>query len=250
MATNISESDAGRKKPATKRPRAKTQGAARRSTGNGAAKSAGAKPASESASPRPARARTRRTTASRKMISTNNPMIVGAAAAAAGVLAGLAATVGRKAAVQAVSALSGDWLDTLKNEHRAAMAIFDKIEATTDEQAIRRMTLLTQLKHALSKHAFQEENVVYPAIRDLGDKEEADKLNHEHGYVKQYLYDLENMPRDDVRWLAKIAEFRRDLKQHVREEEDRIFPALRMRLSPDQNAKVSAALNKAGFKLA
>jgi hemerythrin superfamily protein len=180
----------------------------------------------------------------------NNPMVVGAAAAAAGVVAGLAATVGRKAAVQAVSALSGDWLEALKAEHRYALGIFDKIEATTDDQTAKRMTLLTQLKHALGKHAFEEENVVYPALRDLGDKEAADKLNHEHGYVKQYLYDLENMPRDDVRWMAKLGDFRRDLQRHIREEEDRILPGMRSRLTAEQNAKLSAVVNKEGFKLA
>jgi hemerythrin superfamily protein len=239
MATNVSGTGGARRsKPAAKRPRPKT------TTGNGATGESAktARPA--------AKTRSRRTAMSRTKMNFNNPMVVGAAAAAAGVVAGLAATVGRKAAVQAVSALSGDWLEALKAEHRYALGIFDKIEATTDDQTAKRMTLLTQLKHALGKHAFEEENVVYPALRDLGDKEAADKLNHEHGYVKQYLYDLENMPRDDVRWMAKLGDFRRDLQRHIREEEDRILPGMRSRLTAEQNAKLSAVVNKEGFKLA
>lgn len=181
---------------------------------------------------------------------TSNPVAIGAAAAAAGVLAGIAATVGRKVAVQAVSGMAGDWFDALKAEHQATMLLFDKLQATTDAQTAKRATLLAQLKHALGKHAFEEENVVYPALRDAGEKEEADRLSHDHGYVKQYLYDLENMARNDPRWLSKVADFRRDLEKHVREEEDRIFPGLRLRLSEDQNAKVTVAMNREGYKLA
>ena len=187
---------------------------------------------------------------SRRGVLTGNPMALGAAAAAAGVLAGIAATVGRKAAVQGLSAMAGDWFEVLKAEHKATLALFDKLEATSSVQTGKRTTLLSQIKHALGKHALEEENVVYPALRDAGDKEQADQLNHEHGYVKQYLYDLENMPRDDARWLPKASELRRDLENHMMEEEQRIFPALKARLGTEQNAKLTHALNREGFKLA
>ena len=171
-------------------------------------------------------------------------------AAAAGLVAGLAANVGRKVAVQAVSGLSGDWFDALKTEHKMAIKIFDTIQATTDKQKVKRSTLLMTLKHALGKHAFQEENVIYPALRDAGEVETADGLNKDHGYVKQYLYDLENMPKDSPAFLGKVAEFRRDIETHVREEEDEIFPALRSKLSDEQNTKLTLQMNKEGFKLA
>lgn len=187
---------------------------------------------------------------SRRGSLANNPVAIGAAAAAAGVLAGLAATVGRKAAVQGLSAMSGDWFEALKAEHKATLALFDRLEATSSAQKGKRTTLLSQIKHALGKHALEEENAVYPALRDEGDKEQADRLNHEHGYVKQYLYDLENMPRDDPRWLPKASELRRDLEKHMMDEEERIFPALKARLDLDENAKLTTAVYKEGFKLA
>lgn len=181
---------------------------------------------------------------------SENPVAIGAAAAAAGVLAGIAATVGRKAAVQGLAAMNGDWFDALKAEHKAVLALFDRLEATSSADKGKRTTLLTQIRHALGKHALEEENAVYPALRDHGDKEQADRLNHEHGYVKQYLYDLENMPRDDARWLPKASELRRDLEKHMMEEEQRLFPALRAQLGKEENAKLTHAMNKEGFKLA
>jgi len=170
--------------------------------------------------------------------------------AAAGLFAGLAAAVGRKAIVQAASALSGDWLDALKTEHKLALAILGKMEATADTQTTKRTMLLMQLKHALAKHAFQEENVIYPALRDHDEREEADRLNHDHGYVKQFLFELTELPKNSSSWGAKAREFRTALEKHIREEEDDIFPTLKQRLSAEENSHLTTAMNKEGFKLA
>src|SRR3546814_13487645 len=116
--------------------------------------------------------------------------------------------------MQAPTALSGNWSDALAAEHKMTLASFDKLEKTTPKQTTRRTMLLMHIKHSLAKHAFQEENVVYPSLRDHGAAEAADHLNSEHGYVKQYLFDLHMMPKDDRAWMTKIREFRSMLEQH------------------------------------
>lgn len=171
-------------------------------------------------------------------------------AAAAGLVTGLAVNLGRKAVVQAPSVMAGDWLEALKTEHALALALFDQIEKTSDTEPAKRSVLLTQLKHALGKHAFTEENVIYPALRDWGDKADADKLNHDHGYVKQYLYELDALDNSSPAFLARVAAFRTDLEAHIREEEDAIFPPLRAALSESRNAEITALANREGFKLA
>jgi hemerythrin superfamily protein len=171
-------------------------------------------------------------------------------AAAAGVAVGLMANLGRKTAVQAPTFLAGEWDEALKAEHAAVMKLFDALQATTDKNTTKRSMLLMQMKHALAKHALQEENAVYPALRDAGQTGEADHLNHDHGYVKQYLYDLENMPKESPAFLTKVAEFRRAIEEHVNEEENQIFPSLKAKLSPEKNKALTALMNKEGFKLA
>ncbi len=171
-------------------------------------------------------------------------------AAAAGVAVGLMANLGRKTAVQAPTFLAGEWDEALAAEHAATLKLFDALQATTEKNVTRRSMLLMQLKHALAKHALQEENVIYPALRDAGQKGEADHLNHDHGYVKQFLYDLENMPKESPAFLAKVAEFRRAIEEHAGEEENTIFPALKAKLSPEKNKALTAMMNKEGFKLA
>ena len=170
--------------------------------------------------------------------------------AAAGVAAGLLANLVRKAAVQAPTAFAGSWDKALAAEHAAALKIFDLIEKTDDSATTRRSFLLMQLKHAVSKHAFQEENVVYAMMRDQGLTDAADHLNHEHGYVKQYFFDLTEMPKDDPAWLPKVKEFRAMIEEHMREEENELFPKLRGQMSEAQNKHITAAMNKEGLKLA
>lgn len=171
-------------------------------------------------------------------------------AATAGLIVGLAANFGRKAVVQGVTAAQGEWDEGLKAEHRAALKIFDAIEATTEKQRTRRRMFLAQLKHALGKHAFEEENVVYPAMRDHGQVEAADELVHDHGYVKQYLFDLTELSPSDPAWIAKVREFRRDLEKHIHSEEEELFPRLRAALGDEGNEHVTRAMNKAGFTAA
>ena len=174
--------------------------------------------------------------------------IVGAAVAGAAV--GVAATIGRKLFVQFTSGATGDWLEALKTEHQAARALFDKLQATDNSQTMIRSHLLSKLKSALGKHANEEENVIYPALREAGERRDADHLNADHGYVKTYLYELEGMDNDDPAFLARVADFRSMLEKHMREEENEIFPGLKARISEDKNDELTALLNKEGFKFA
>lgn len=171
-------------------------------------------------------------------------------AAAAGLAVGLAANLGRKAVVQGVSVAAGDWDQALATEHALALKIFDALEATENKQKVKRSTLLMSLKHALMKHAVQEENVIYPALRDAGKTEAADHLNHDHGYVKDYLYHLENLPKDSPEFLTTLARFRADIEKHIREEEDELYPAMKASLDSATNKKLTMMMNKEGFKVA
>ena len=170
--------------------------------------------------------------------------------AAAGLAAGLVANLGRKAAVQAPSVMAGDWFEALKGEHKVALALLDQIAKTSDKQTAKRSMLLMQLKHALGKHAFTEENVIYPALREWGDKADADALNHEQGYHKQYLYELDGIDKASAEFVIKCADFRADLNAHITEEEEKIFPQIHAALGADKNKALTAMANKEGFKLA
>ncbi|HET7709201.1 MAG TPA: hemerythrin domain-containing protein [Sphingomicrobium sp.] len=171
-------------------------------------------------------------------------------AALAGMAIGLFANYGRKAVMQGMEAAVGDWDEILAAEHEAALAIFDKMLATDPSQTFKRRMLLTKLTHALDKHAHQEEMVVYPALREANEAADAERLEHEHGQVKTFLYELGNMPADAPNWLEKVREFRAAVSSHAHMEEEQVFPAFKQGLSEEQNAKITSMVNRDGFWMA
>ena len=171
-------------------------------------------------------------------------------AALAGVAIGFAANYGRKALMQGLEAAAGDWDEILATEHEMALAIFDKMLATDGTQTFKRKMLLMKLTHALDKHAHQEEMVVYPALREAGVRVEADQLETEHGEVKTYLYQLQQMGPNAPNWLETVREFRTLISRHAHMEEEEVFPSFKQGLTEEQDAKITSLVNRDGFWMA
>ena len=171
-------------------------------------------------------------------------------AALAGAAIGFAANYGRKLLMQGMESMAGDWDEILAVEHDAALAIFDKMLATDPSQKFKRKMLLTQLTHALDKHAHQEEMVVYPALREANETADADRLEGEHGYIKTFIYELSEMGPNGSNWLEKVREFRALVAQHAKMEEEEVFPAFKDGLTDEQNDRVTSLVNRDGFWMA
>ena len=173
-----------------------------------------------------------------------------AGAALGGAMIAVAANLGRKAAVQGLSAAAGNWADSLAAEHKAVLALFDKMLKTDDSQTKKRALLLLQLGHALDKHAYAEEHVVYPCLRENNDASVAELLETEHGEVKTFLHRLANMPKDSPQWLGVVREFRDSVAHHAAMEENEVFPQLRASIDEAMDKRITKEVNKAGFMMA
>ena len=173
-----------------------------------------------------------------------------AGAAAVGLIAGFVADRGRKAVTQAAEGLAGDWMDVLKAEHLMLLELFDRIDSTTNNETGKRTRYLIKLRQALTKHAVQEENVVYPALAKSDPSGAAAKLFAEHADLKIALYELDVMAKDDPQWMPRVRALRHEIEEHARKEEDEVFPALRGRLSAEDSARLTASMLKEGTRLA
>lgn len=171
-------------------------------------------------------------------------------AALAGAAIGFAANYGRKALMQGMEAAAGDWDEILTAEHHMALGIFDKMLATDETQTFKRKMLFMKLCHALDKHAHAEEMVVYPALREDDDTVDADHLDGEHGYIKTFIYELNEMGPEGRNWLEKVREFRDLVARHARMEEEEVFPKFKNDLSPEQNARITNLVIRDGFWMA
>ena len=170
-------------------------------------------------------------------------------ALAAGAAIGIGANWARKFLMQQTEAMAGDWDDVLTAEHKATLATFDMLLGTDDSETMKRAMLVKKLSYALEKHAHMEESVVYPALRLANEARDADHLEHEHGYIKTFLYELDNMPKDSPNFLTKVREFRNLVAEHARMEEDRVFPSFKQGISEEQNKKINSMMNKEGMKM-
>ena len=194
------------------------------------------------------RPRSRSTSTNRSAFRWGSGAIAGAALGGAALA--IAANLGRKLLSQSFSASQGNWADSLAAEHDSVLAIFDKMLATDASQTMQRKMLLMKLGYALDKHAYAEEHVVYPALREANDTADAEELETEHGEVKEFLYRLQHMELDAPNWLETIREFRQAVQAHARMEEEQVFPRLRSEIDDELDARITKEVNKAGFIMA
>ncbi|HYE43203.1 MAG TPA: hemerythrin domain-containing protein [Caulobacteraceae bacterium] len=173
-------------------------------------------------------------------------LAVAGAAAAVGVAAGIAARMGARGLRVAAEPLAGDWLDTVKGQHLEILDLVERAEGTKSTATARRTALLGKIKVALTRHAIEEENVLYPLLRLEELAEQAHSLVDDHADVKAILYDLDQIPPDDSRWIERMKTLRRELETHMQLEETDIFPALRLRLTPEEDSRLTVALRREG----
>jgi len=170
-----------------------------------------------------------------------------AGAALGGAALAVAANLGRKFLTQSLSASQGDWTESLAAEHEAVLALFDKMLATDETQTIQRRMLLMKVGHALDKHAYAEEHVIYPALREANETMDAQELETEHGEVKEFLYRLQHMEFDDPEWIDTISQFRSSVEAHAKMEEEQVFPRLRAEIDEQLNERRPALCRRAAL---
>jgi hemerythrin superfamily protein len=115
-------------------------------------------------------------------------------------------------------------IDLLKKQHKEVKALFKKIEKTEDTR--QRRQLMNEISSALEAHAAIEEEMFYPAVKELGTKKAEEMVAEafeEHHVVKLVLADLPNVSPDDERFEAKMTVLSELVEHHVEEEEKEMF---------------------------
>ncbi|HTK36026.1 MAG TPA: hemerythrin domain-containing protein [Caulobacteraceae bacterium] len=172
-----------------------------------------------------------------------------AGAVVLGFVAGAAVLGGRRAVMQAAGGLAGDWFAALKADHRLVDRLFGLLTRTEETETAKRQLLFARIAHALARHQFEEEHVIYPSLLDGGPAKTPKHLDAEHFEMKSFVHELTELPKDDPHWLKKAEALRRLIQAHVREEEEIVFPRLRERLTAKENAHLTRALHREGRRL-
>lgn len=136
--------------------------------------------------------------------------------------------------------------ELLKKDHEKVSGILEKLDATTERGVKTREELFTQLKTELDIHAQIEEQILYPVLKEAKETKDITlEAYEEHGVVKQLLAELEEMPKDDEMWGAKLTVLKENVEHHVEEEEGEMFKSAREVLSKEEIEELGARLEEA-----
>ena len=114
--------------------------------------------------------------------------------------------------------------DLLKKQHREVKGLFKKVEKT--ENASERRSLMETISEELQMHTTIEEEIFYPAVREVESKKAKEMVNEaleEHHVVKLVLAELPKVDPQDERFEAKMTVLSELIEHHVEEEETEMF---------------------------
>jgi hemerythrin-like domain-containing protein len=135
-------------------------------------------------------------------------------------------------------------IESLRNQHRELLSVFDELEITTDE--LERTRLLAQIAERLKTHSEIEEAVFYPAVRMLGPEGAAivDEALAAHRAADLVLDEsLGAQPTE-----GNVKVLRDVIQRHVDDEEQRMFP-LSERLGAAALARLAARMDRRADEL-
>jgi hemerythrin superfamily protein len=111
----------------------------------------------------------------------------------------------------------------LKQDHREVEGFFEEYEELDNNRA--KGALARKICSALKVHTQIEEEIFYPAARKAtGDGDLLDEALVEHAGAKHLISEIEAMKPGDDLYDAKIRVLGEQIKHHVKEEEEELFP--------------------------
>jgi hemerythrin superfamily protein len=121
---------------------------------------------------------------------------------------------------RAKKAQTQDAIALLKSDHREVEGWFEDFEKTNSNS--KKQKLADQICTALKVHTEIEEEIFYPACREVGIEEDMmDEADVEHDGAKKLIAEITQGKAGDDHWDAKVTVLGEMIKHHVKEEEQR-----------------------------
>jgi len=118
-----------------------------------------------------------------------------------------------------------DALEFLKSQHREVEDLFKQFEKLGDEgQSEEKEPIVRMACEKLTVHASIEEEIFYPAAREIEDAESLlNEAEVEHNTAKDLIATLDSMDASDPMFSATFTVLSEYIKHHVKEEEGELF---------------------------
>lgn len=126
-----------------------------------------------------------------------------------------------------------DIWQAIKDDHRAIDRLFRRLARTADGDVPEREHLFERLRDALDRHGRAEEEAFYPELQQLvATRERVPEVLEDHAQFLIALEDLAATPKGSEIWSVRCAKLDREVRRHIRYEEDVLIPAARENIAP------------------
>ncbi|WP_375746931.1 MULTISPECIES: hemerythrin domain-containing protein [Pseudomonas] len=130
-------------------------------------------------------------------------------------------------------------IDLLKTDHEKVKGILNQLSESTDRALKKRAELLEKLELEITIHTQLEEQILYPAFKEAGGKEQDEmyyEAKEEHRTVDSLvLPDLKSTDPSTPEFAGRVKVVKELLEHHIEEEETEMFPQAKKLLG---NAKL------------
>jgi len=133
----------------------------------------------------------------------------------------------------------------LRKQHREVMKLFKEVEKT--EAPRERKRLMTDIANHLKVHTTIEEEIFYPAVKEIGTEKVEDMMLEaveEHHVVDLVLEELPQVDPAADTFEAKMTVLKELIEHHVEEEQDEIFPMAERKLGKERISELGDRLEE------
>jgi len=135
-----------------------------------------------------------------------------------------------------------DVVQLIMDDHREVERLFQALRTQKDDRPL----LLPQLTSLLIAHSRAEESEVYPAARDeAGETDEVAHSQEEHAEADAMLEEIAALDPGTEAFEQKLEELIEAVTHHVEEEETKVLPGMRERLSAERRDELAQAFSEA-----
>ena len=129
-------------------------------------------------------------------------------------------------------------IELLEADHERVKGILAQLSDSTERGVKKRTELLAKLEMELTLHTKLEEEILYPAFKEAGGKEQAimyHEAKEEHRAVDSLvLPDLKNTDPGSLEFTGRVKVVKELLEHHIEEEEEEMFKQARELMKKDE----------------
>jgi iron-sulfur cluster repair protein YtfE (RIC family) len=125
----------------------------------------------------------------------------------------------------------------LEKQHRKAESMLNQLESGRGDGA----EILSDLADALAAHMLIEQDIFYPAIRQV-DEDLILESYEEHSLVELSLKRLLNTELTGEYFIPRVTTLKELIQRHVEEEESELFPKVEKALGPARLSELGAEM--------